>query len=112
MDTIEWADFERVELRVGTVIEALEFPEARVPAWKLRIDFGEEIGIKQSSAQITDLYAIDDLVGRQVLGVVNFPRKQIGPFFSEVLVTGVHDEQGRVVLVAPDRVVPNGARLA
>ena len=112
MDTITWSDFARVELRVGTIIEALPFPEARKPAWKLRVDFGAEIGIKHSSAQVTAHYSADALVGRQVLAVLNFPRKQIGNFFSEVLVTGVYDQEGRVVLVQPERPVPNGARLA
>jgi tRNA-binding protein len=112
METIAWSDFERVELRVGTVLEALPFPEARKPAWKLRVDFGAEIGVKQSSAQITALYSREELIGRQVLAVVNFPRKQIGSFFSEVLVTGCYDDQGRVVLMQPERAVPNGAKLA
>ncbi|HKU16542.1 MAG TPA: tRNA-binding protein [Steroidobacteraceae bacterium] len=111
MQQIQWADFERVELRVGTVLEVLDFPEARKPAWQLRIDFGPEIGIRKSSAQIVALYGKEQLVGRQVIGVVNFPPKQIGPVRSEVLVTGFHDEQGRVVLAVPERSVPNGAKL-
>lgn len=112
MDIISWPDFERVELRVGTIVDVTPFPEAHKPAWKLRVDFGPEIGVKQSSAQITALYAPEELIGRQVLAVVNFPPKQIGKFISEVLVTGVYDEQGRVVLMQPDRPVPNGAKLA
>ncbi|HET9446652.1 MAG TPA: tRNA-binding protein [Steroidobacteraceae bacterium] len=111
MQQIQWSDFERVELRIGTILEVLDFPEARKPAWKLRVDFGPEIGVRQSSAQIVALYRKEDLVGRQVIGVVNFPVKQIGPFRSEVLVTGFHDEQGRVVLAMPERPVPNGAKL-
>lgn len=111
MQTIEWPDFIRVELRVGTIVEVSEFPEARKPAWKLRVDFGPELGVRQSSAQITALYSKEELLGRQVVGVVNFPVKQIGPFRSEVLVTGFHDEEGRVVLAAPERRVPNGAKL-
>ena len=112
METIDWDDFARVELRVGTIIEAEEFPEARKPAYKLKIDFGAEIGVRKSSAQITDAYPVDELVGRQVVGVVNFPPKQIGPVRSECLVTGFHREDGAVILAVPDSTVPNGAKLA
>jgi tRNA-binding protein len=111
MQQINWNEFLKVELRIGTVLEVMDFPEARKPAWKLRIDFGPEIGIKVSSAQITALYSREELVGRQVVAVVNFPVKQIGPFRSEVLVTGFHDDQGRVVLAMPERPVPNGTKL-
>jgi tRNA-binding protein len=112
MEQIQWSDFERVELRAGTVISAEAFPEARVPAYKLLVDFGPDIGQKKSSAQITDLYEANDLIGRQVVAVVNFPPKQIGPFMSECLVTGFHRDDGKVVLAAVDREVPNGAKLA
>jgi tRNA-binding protein len=110
METITWGDFERVELRIGTIVAVEEFPEARKPAWKLTVDFGE-FGIKRSSAQITVHYRKEDLVGRQVLGVLNFPPKQIGPFRSEVLVTGFADANGAIVLAMPERPVPNGAKL-
>ena len=110
--TIAWDDFERVELRVGTVIAVEDFPEARKPAWKLKIDFGASLGTRGSSAQITDLYTKEMLLGRQVVAVVNFPPKRIGPFLSECLVTGLHREDGAVVLIAPDERVPDGARLA
>lgn len=112
MEQISWSDFERVELRAGTVVSAKTFPEARVPAYKLVIDFGPDIGRRSSSAQITDLYSIEELVGRQVIAVVNFPPKQIGPFMSECLVTGFHDEDNKVVLASVDSVVPDGAKLA
>lgn len=111
MQTISWDDFTRVEIRVGRIVEASVFAEARKPAYVLRVDFGEEIGIRKSSAQITKLYRPEELVGRLVVAVVNFPAKQIGPLMSECLVTGFHDESGEVVLCVPDRSVPLGARL-
>ncbi|PQO26969.1 tRNA-binding protein [Blastopirellula marina] len=112
MPEITWNDFEAVELRVGTIIEAEEFPEARRPAYKLLIDFGDPIGIKKSSAQITTLYDREQLVGRQIIAVTNFPPKQIGPIRSEVLVTGFVSADGTVTLAVPDKPVPNGSRLA
>ncbi len=111
MKTIEWSDFQKVELRVGTIIDVQDFPEAKKPAYILRVDFGEEIGVKKSSAQITDLYGKADLIGKRVVAVVNFPPKQIGPVMSECLVTGFHREDGAVVLAVPDGDVPNGVRL-
>lgn len=111
MQTIEWSDFDKIELRIGTIIEVEDFPEARKPAYILKIDFGDEIGIKKSSAQITDIYNKDELLGTQVLAVVNFPSKQIGPIRSECLVTGFYREDGAVVLARPDSKVPNGAKL-
>ncbi|MFO8100203.1 MAG: tRNA-binding protein [Salinibacter sp.] len=109
---LSWDEFERVDLRAGTITRAESFPEAHTPAYKLWIDFGAEIGTLKSSAQITDRYALDDLEGRQVLGVVNFPPKQIGPFVSECLVTGFVLDDDTVVLAGPDAPVPNGTRLA
>ena len=111
METIEWRDFERVEIRVGRVLSAEPFEEARVPAYVLRVDFGEAIGTRKSSARITANYRPEDLVGRLVVGVVNFPPKQIGPLMSECLITGFEDEKGAVVLCVPDDAVPPGARL-
>ena len=112
MEPISWDDFERIELRAGTIVAVEEFPEARKPAWKLTVDFGPEIGVRRSSARITDLYSRDELLGRQVIGVVNFPPKQIGPFRSECLVTGFYRDDGAVVLAVPERGIANGARLA
>jgi len=110
-DAIAFDDFLRVDIRIGTIVEAEPFPEARKPAFKLKIDFGPAIGVRKSSAQIVDHYAIDDLPGRQVAAVVNFPPRQIGKYMSEVLTLGFADEAGAVILFAPDRAVPNGSRL-
>jgi len=110
-ETIGFDDFLKVDIRVGTIIAADPFPEARKPAFKLTIDFGEPIGIRRSSAQITEQYALEDLVGRQVAAVVNFPPRQIGPMRSEVLTLGFPDTDGKVVLIGPSEPVPNGGRL-
>lgn len=111
MDTITWKDFAKIDLRVGTVLQARPFPEARKPAYQLLVDFGPELGTRKTSAQITDHYTPESLIGRQVVAVVNFPPKQIGPFMSECLVTGALDDGG-VALLAADKVVPNGTRIA
>jgi len=112
MKEISWDDFQKIEIRVGTIQSVAEFPEARKPAWKVTVDFGGEIGERRASAQITDRYAAEQLVGKQVLAVVNFPPKQIGPFMSECLVTGFVTADGSVVLAVPDQPVDNGVRLA
>jgi tRNA-binding protein len=110
-ETISWQEFERVEIRVGTVVDARPFPEARKPAYIVEVDFGPEIGRKRTSAQVTDHYAPEDLIGRQVVGVTNFPAKQIGPMRSEFLLTGFYHQNGGVILAVPDKPVPNGAKL-
>jgi len=109
--TISYDDFARVDIRVGTIVAAEPFPEARRPAYKLSVDFGPEVGVKRSSAQLTTRYRCDELIGRQVAAVVNFMPRQIGKFMSEVLVLGFPDEAGAVVLIGPERPVPNGGKL-
>ena len=111
METITWNDFEKVEMRVGTILEANDFPEARKPAYQLRIDFGKEIGIKKSSAQLTKRYSREDLVGKQIIAVVNFQKKQIGNFMSECLLLGSIDENKEVILLSSDKPVKNGLRV-
>jgi tRNA-binding protein len=111
-DQISFDDFMKVDIRAGTVIEATSFSQARKPAYKLKIDFGPDIGVKRSSAQITVHYTVEDLVGAQVAAVVNFPPRQIGPFMSEVLTLGFADANGDIVLLRPEREVPNGARMS
>lgn len=112
MVTIGWEDFEKVELRVGTIVDVQDFPEARKPAYILKVDFGSDVGIKKSSAQITHLYSKESLRGKQIIGVLNFLPKQVGPIRSEFLVTGFVQDSGEVVLAVPDKGVPNGLRLA
>ena len=111
MDTITWQDFTAVELRVGTVLTVEDFPQARNPAYIITVDFGAEIGIRKTSAQVTALYGKEDLIGRQIVGVVNFPAKQVGPVRSEFLLTGFYAADREVVLAVPERPVPNGAKL-
>ena len=110
MPMIEWQDFEKIDIRVGTVVEGSDFPKAKKPAYQLSIDFGD-LGIRKSSAQITDLYEKQELIGKQVMAVVNFPPKQIANFFSECLVLGVYTDKKEVVLIGPDRKVANGWKL-
>ncbi len=110
MNTIEWSDFEKIEIRVGTILSAEPFPEVRNPAYKITVDFGP-LGIKKTSAQITKRYTLEELVGRQIMGVVNFPPKQIANFMSEFLLTGFKDKEGAIILAAVDKPVPNGERL-
>lgn len=112
MAELSWSEFQKVELRVGTIVEVNPFPEARNPSYILMVDFGPDIGIRKSSAQITDLYSAESLVGKQVMAVTNFPAKQIGPIMSECLVTGFHRDDNKVVLAVPDSAVANGTRLA
>nr|NQU90708.1 tRNA-binding protein [Bacteroidota bacterium] len=111
MESINWRDFEKVELRIGEVIGVEDFPEARKPAYKITVNFGDEIGIKKTSAQITENYTKDQLLGKQIIGVVNFPARQIGPVRSEFLLTGFYKEDKTVVIAMPEQKVPNGAKL-
>lgn len=111
MEHISWSDFEKIDIRVGTIVSAAPFPRAKKPAYQLTIDFGESIGIKRSSAQITELYNLDTLAGRQVVAVVNFPPKQIATFISECLVLGVYQDDRSVVLLQPSQPVPNGLKI-
>lgn len=111
METIKWEDFEKVELRIGTIVQVEDFPEARKPAYKIWVDFGAELGIKKTSAQVTTLYSKEDLQGRQIIGVVNFEPKQVGGFMSEFLLTGFANEQGDIVIATSDSAIPNGRKL-
>ncbi len=108
---ISWDDFEKIDMRSGTIINVEDFPKARKPAYIITVDFGDEIGIRKSSAQVTDLYTMQELLGKQIIGVVNFPKKQIGPFMSEFLITGLIQNDGTVVLAVPDKKVINGLKL-
>ena len=112
MKNIDWNEFKKIEIRVGTIVEVKDFPEAIKSAYRLKVDLGEKIGIKQSSAQITDLYSRNDLIGKQVVVVVNLSPKRIGPFISDCLITGFHRENKSVVLTVPDKKIANGSRLA
>lgn len=111
MEPITWNDFVKVAIHAGTIIAVEEFPEARKPAYKIKVDFGPEIGIKKTSAQVKALYQPEELIGKQILGVMNFPTKQIGPVMSEFLLTGCADEHGDIVISTMERAVPNGARM-
>ncbi|MCS3555121.1 MULTISPECIES: tRNA-binding protein [unclassified Sphingobacterium] len=111
MEEISWNDFEKVDMRVGKILNVADFPKARKPAYQLTIDFGDELGIKQSSAQITVHYSKEELLGKQIVAIVNFPKKQIANFFSECLVTGFADDNGDVILTTVEKKVPNGAKL-
>ena len=111
MQKINWSEFEKVELRVGKIIDVKDFPEARKPAYIVTVDFGQEIGIKKSSAQVTDLYTKEELLGKQIVGVVNFPVKHIGSFMSEFLLTGFYQQDGSVILAVPEREAKLGSRL-
>ncbi|GAA5033290.1 tRNA-binding protein [Marivirga lumbricoides] len=111
MNTINWADFQKIDIRIGTIVKTEPFPEAKKPAYKVWVDLGEEVGLKKTSAQITVNYTLEQLIGRQVQCVINFPKKQIGNFMSEVLITGYEDENGNIVLASVEQEVPNGAKL-
>jgi len=111
MEEISWNDFEKVDMRVGTILNVVDFPKARKPAYQLTIDFGDELGIKQSSAQITVHYSKEELLGKQIVAIVNFPKKQIANFFSECLITGFADDNGDIILTTVEKKVPNGAKL-
>lgn len=112
MNLISWKDFQKIDMRVGTIIKVQDFPQAKKSAFKLFVDFGKTIGIKKTSAQITSLYSKEELIGKQIIGVINFPPKQIGNFMSEFLVTGLVQTNGEVVLSIPDKLVENGTKLA